>query len=342
MKTDWVGEGFAAMRDCGEDISIVYGRLNRVVPQAPEWVELPHDEFDGVGGLAHLLRERGCRVEALPVLQGDRLTFSRALRGLFTVAGALKVRSQQWRNFDRSRPVTFRPVGKRVAWKLLTELETKSIVAAAKAAGVTVNTLLLLHLDRAVVAQLVPEAASRLWMIPVNLRGGLHLQHPETFLKMSFLPVDLSSPPSVGQLHEQIGNLKRRHAHWGSWAALHLGKWLGKAGMRKELRARETKNNGWTGLFSNLGVWNVPGGGHWVFGPAVSRVHPIGAGCVTINGCMALTVQLHEALGGGLDAAYDLLNAWMDPYVEAPNPGKHTDIEGDRFALADQASILRE
>lgn len=316
MKTDWVAEGFAAMRDCGEDISIVYGQVNRAALRAqPDWVELPHDQFDGIGGLAHLLRQRGCRVDQLPELRGDRLTLSRSLRGLAAISPALKLRTQAWRNFDATRVASFRPVGQRVAWKLLTELQTRSIVAAAKAAGVTVNTLLLFHLDRAVAAQLVPESASRLWMVPVNLRGGLAQRHPESFLKMSFVPVDLRSRPSVGQLQQQIASLKQRNCHWGSWTALHLGKLIGAAGLRRELRSRDRKNNGWTGIFSNLGVWSVAGGGHWVFAPAVSRVHPIGAGCVTLNGCMALTVQLHEALGGGLEAAYDLLTAWTEPYV---------------------------
>ena len=138
MKIDWVAEGFSAMRDCGEDISIVYGRVNKALRAEPEWAELPHDKFDGVGGFAHVLRERGCRVDELPTLNGDSLTFSRAVRGLMAVSPALKVRAQQWRNFDRTRNATFRPVGQRVAWKLLTERETASIVAAAKAASTAV------------------------------------------------------------------------------------------------------------------------------------------------------------------------------------------------------------
>ncbi|WP_153067255.1 hypothetical protein [Steroidobacter cummioxidans] len=317
MKIDWVAEGFAAMRDCGEDISIVYGRVNKGPRAEPEWAELPHDKFDGIGGFGHLLREHGCPVDELPVLNADSLTFSRAVRGLVAVSPALKVRTQQWRNFDATRSATFRPVAQRVAWKLLTEDETKSIVAAAKATGVTVNTLLLFHLDRAVSAQLTPELADRLWMIPVNLRGGLPRQHPEAFLKMSFFPVDLQGRPSVGQVQARITSLKDRHCHWGSWAALHLGKLIGAAGIRRELRKRDKQNNSWTGLFSNLGVWTVPGAGHWVFGPAVSRAQPIGAGCLTLNGCMALTVQLHEALSDNLQDTHDLLDAWTEPFIQA-------------------------
>jgi hypothetical protein len=329
MKIDWVAAGFSAMRDCGEDISIVYGRVNKALRAEPEWAELPHDKFDGIGGFAHLLRERGCRIDELPALKGGRLTFSRAVRGLVAVAPALKVRTQQWRSFDSTRHATFRPVGQRVAWKLLTERETASIVAAAKSTGVTVNTLLLFHLDRAVSAQLTPAAANRLWMIPVNLRGGLRREHPEAFLKMSFLPVDLQGRPSVDQVQAQFTSLKDRYCHWGSWAALHLGKLIGAAGIRKELRNRDKQNNGWTGLFSNLGVWSVPGAGHWIFGPAVSRAQPIGAGCVTLNRCMALTVQLHEALSDDLQTTYDLLDAWTEPFIQA-TPASTDRSDSDR------------
>jgi hypothetical protein len=93
---------------------------------------------------------------------------------------------------------------------------------------------------------------------------------------------------------------------------------IGAAGLRRELRNRDKKNVGWTGMFSNLGVWDMPDSGHWIFGPAVSRVHPIGAGCVTMNGRMAITVQLHEALSVDLQAAYSLLDAWLRACLPEP------------------------
>ena len=49
-----------------------------------------------------------------------------------------------------------------------------------------------------------------------------------------------------------------------------------------------------------------------MFCPAITRVYPIGAGCITTNGRMALTVQLHEALGGTLDKAQTTLDAWVE------------------------------
>lgn len=318
MKTDWVAAGFTAMRECGDDISIVYAQMNDTQARAePHWFELPHDKFDGVSGLAHLLREQGLRLDVLPVLKGDRPTLGRKLRGLLNVLPALKVRQQRWRRFDWARTSTFRRVRDRVASRLFTEAQTREIVSAAKAAGVSVNTWLLFHLDRAVAAQLTAPSSSRLWMIPVNLRGALPAV-PEDFLQMSFLPVDIDGDASPAALQVLINELKDRDCHWGSWTALHLGKWIGHAGIRRELRKRALRQNGWTGMFSNLGVWNVPGARSWIFGPAISRAQPIGAGCVTMNGRMSLTIQLHEALSEDQQASYALLDAWSHGCLKEP------------------------
>src|SRR5436309_10689609 len=113
MKTDWVAEYFAAMRDCGEDISIVFGQKKSSLNAEPRWYELPHDQFDGISGLANLLRRQGFRADKLPLFSGDKLTFLRGLRGVSTVLPTVKPRRQQWRHFDRTRKVRFLPVAQR-------------------------------------------------------------------------------------------------------------------------------------------------------------------------------------------------------------------------------------
>ena len=310
MRTDWVGEVFSAMRDCGEDISIVYGQKTAPSPHAePRWFELPHDEFDGIGGLATLLRRQGYAVGALPVLWGDRFSFARALRGLYATLPTLRLRRRQWRRFDGARPVRRVSVTERLAWRLFTEEETKQIASAAKAAGVTVNTYLLFHLDAAVVSALAPPTSDRRWMIPVNLRGAV-IRRVEAAPHMSFLAVDLDNGSSLSALQARISRLKDRGYHWGAWLALNAGRLIGREALRRDVRNKERNNHGWTGIFSNLGVWQVPGSGPWIFCPAISRVYPIGAGCITLNGRMALTIQLHEAFGTDLRTSYNLLDEW--------------------------------
>jgi len=330
MKTDWVAEVFTTMRDCGEDISIVYGYQEQPASPAesradPRWFEKPHNQFDGMSGLASLLRAEGLCVEKLPVLRGDRFTFARALRGFCAFLPALKIWPRQWRQFDGTLPVRFRPVRERLAWHLFSEGQTRRIIAAAKLAGVTVNTYLLFHLDAAVSARLTQPSSGRRWMIPVNLRGAVTRQ-PENAPHMSFLAVDLNGDESPGKVQKQIDALKSRAYHWGAWVALHAGKVIGARGMRNDLMMREKKQHGWTGIFSNLGVWEVPGGCHWIFCPAVWRAQPVGAGCLTMNGRMALSLQLHDGFGADLGTAYALLDDWKQrcllPFTNDASPAR--------------------
>lgn len=310
MKTDWVAAVFSTMRDCGEDISIVYGHRQEPGPDAePRWFEQPHDRFDGMSGLASLLRAQGFDVGKLPVLRSDRFTFWRSMRGFFAFLPALKIQKRRWQQFDGARPVSFRPVEERTAWQLLTQEQTRTIIEAAKSAGVTVNTYLLFHLDAAVSARLTQPSSERRWMIPVNLRGAV-TRHAEDAPHMSFLAVDMDRDESVGQIQAQIDALKARAYHWGAWVALHAGNVIGAQGMRRDVVMREKKEHGWTGIFSNLGVWEVPGSGSWIFCPAVWRAQPVGAGCLTMNGRMALTLQLHDGFGVDLRTAYAVLDSW--------------------------------
>lgn len=311
MKTDWVAEMFSALRDCGEDISIVYGEQTSASGHGePRWIELPHDRYDGISGLAALLRLQRLRVEHLPELRGDRFGALRGLRGFLSILPAIKVRRQQWASpFHWTRSVRFLPPGQRVAWRVLTEEQTRAIVAAAKAAGVTVNTYLLFHLDGAVSAELVAQGASRRWMIPVNLRGAVTRPAVEP-PHMSFLGVDLERKPSLQAMQALVDRYRQRGYHWGMWIMLHMGRLLGAEGMRRDIRKREKQQHGTTGMFSNLGAWEVEGAADWMFCPAVTRVYPVGAGCLTLNGRMALTVQLHDALGRSVQTADALLQGW--------------------------------
>lgn len=312
MKTDWVAEMFSALRDCGEDISIVYGEQNGVSGRnEPRWIELPHDRYDGISGLAELLRLQRLDVDRLPELRGDKFGVLRGLRGFLSILPAIKVRRQEWASpFHWTRSVRFLPPGQRVAWRVLSEDQTAAIVAAAKAAGVTVNTYLLFHLDAAVSAELVAQGASRRWMIPVNLRGAV-TRHAVEPPHMSFLGVDLEHRLSLQGLQALVDRYRQRGYHWGMWIMLHLGRLLGAEGMRGDIRKREKQQHGTTGMFSNLGAWKVEGAANWMFCPAVTRVYPVGAGCLTLNGRMALTVQLHDALGRSVQTADALLQAWI-------------------------------
>ena len=310
MEKDWVAEVFTAMRDCGEDISIVYGYANDDANQGrPQWFELQHNEFDGIGGLACLLRHHGHLVQRLPELKNDRLTFARSVRGVLSVLPEIKSRPRQWRRFDATRKAGRRAVSERVAWHFFSVAETQAVTQAAKVAGVSVNTFLLHHLDAVVKGPLTPPSTARRWMLPINLRGAVK-RHLERIPHMAFLGVDLDDGASLGQAQARIDALRAKAYHWGVWILLQAGRLMGPEGMRRDIAKREREQHGWTGIFSNLGVWNIDGADSWLFCPAISRVYPVGAGCITMNGKMALTLQLHDVLCEDLDTSNELLTAW--------------------------------
>jgi len=326
MKKDWIAEFFCAMRDCGEDVSIVYGEYKGAAHAQPRWVLLPHDKFDGMSGFGHVLRAQGCRVDALPELRGDQYSFLRAVRGFFAVLPVLGIKRREWRKFDGSRALAFLPAEERVAWKMFTVEQTQAIVAAAKKEGVTVNTYLLFHLDATLASSGLTAAQSRRWMIPVNLRGAVK-REVEDSPHMSFIAVDVASDGSPSQLQTQVTGLKQRACHWGSWAALHIGKLVGAKAMRSDIRNRESKQHGWTGIFSNLGIWKVADGGSWIFCPAITRSYPVGAGCVTLNGRMSLSLQLHDGFNESLQTTCRLLEAWTDACLRKPIPEEADHVE---------------
>lgn len=344
MKLDWVAEWFSTMRECGENISIIYGYKNDLSPEKePVWYELPHDKFDGISGLASLLRAQDCKVDTLPVLRNDSYTFLRGLRGFFSVAPTLGIRKQAWiASFDWQYQISAREVAERLAWNLFSEEETLQIISQAKAAEVTLNTYLLFHLDAVVRKHLTGTEANRCWMLPVNLRGVI-TRETEASPHMSYLGVELAKDISLSQLQSKITGLKKDCFHWGTWTLFKSLFLLGKSGIRKDILDRKKKHHGWTGTFSNLGNWNVVDAGHWIFCPTVSMVHPVGAGCITMNGRLAITMQLHEALNADLQITWSLINSWKLSVLAATSyPQVDVEITRDvSTVLMDDAGVTQ-
>ena len=316
---DWVAEVFRAHRDCGESIAIVFGQAEAQVPIDSDvvWHELSHDEYDGVSGFAALLAKQGLKPDALPVLREGRPSWLRRVRGLLSVLRFLAVRRQAWTvEFDWQPPAGSASPADRVAWVLFDADQTRALLHAAKSAGATVNTFLLKHLDAAVCERWVPEGSDRRWMLPVNIRGAVQ-RYADAPPHMSLLAVDIDGAPTPSALQAQIDRYFRQGQHWGMWPLLHAGRVMGEEGMRKDIRKRALQGHGNTGMFSNLGVWNVDGGGSWLFCPAITRVYPIGAGCITVNGRLALALQLHKALGATPELTRETLNAWVQACLDA-------------------------
>ncbi|MGD0614268.1 MAG: hypothetical protein ABSA69_02365 [Verrucomicrobiota bacterium] len=289
------------MEELGEFIGIRFGRLAPGATE-PEWMFLAHTKFDGIGGLAEILRRRGAKVESLPQIKhpADPSWFS-LLRALPRFLS--RRRRVKWGfpgrgsgQSDSLKPPTA------VAWHLFDERVTDQIRSVCGDAEVTVNSFLLKHLTQAIRPFLKDQSSVVPWMIPVNIRGKVDCGR-DTAVHTSYVGVRVQSYEMVHDVHRNVYAALRSGEHWANWQMYFLGRFI-TAGMRRALIATGLGASQWNlGAFSNLGDWDrekeitqedCQGG--WLFCPPVLRIMPIGAGCVTFQNRLSLTIQAHASL----------------------------------------------
>lgn len=312
---DWAAESFRVFEDFGERTT---GFLGTVKDDHITWSEHSHVEYDGVGGFAHILRERGLEVGPLPSMPKPQKPgfLAKLWVMLRTDPSALRVANVRWKKFDPTR----RFAGDRTPppWRLLTAEETARGVARAEELGVSPNTLLLTTLDAAVAPRLIDGDAPSLWMIPVNMRGAVKASR-ETANQSSYLPVQIprgAAPPAV---HAEIKARLASGVHWAVWTNFSLGYWLGRTFYKKALRSYyDRAGHPWLGSFTNFGAWPLPGdddGGiadGFVAGPPPLKTVPVGAGALTWKGRLGLVLHAHPSLL--VDQAE--VDRWLDAWVE--------------------------
>jgi len=300
-RTDPITPWFIAAEELGEYIGIRFGHVSPGETEA-QWTFLRHTDFDGIGGLADLLRQRGAEIAQLPQIKHPASPSRIAL--LKSSLKALGPRRRvKWAPLERG-PVmrdTAQPPPA-VAWHLFEESATTQIRRVCRKTEVTVNSFLLKHLTKAIRPFLEDHSAVIPWMIPVNLRGRVSRDR-DTENHSSYVGVRVQSFETVHDVHKKIYAALGRAEHWASWDAYKLGRFLG-AGLRRYLVATERCMPQWNlGGFSNLGDWdsekkitNPQCAGGWLFSPPVLRCQLIGAGCVTFQNRLSLTIQAHPDL----------------------------------------------
>jgi hypothetical protein len=300
--TDAINQWFTAAEELGEYIGIRFGRVPPGGSE-PEWVFLRHAEFDGIGGLAEILRQRGAKTDDLLKIKyplpASWLPLVRALPKY------LKPRKRiHWVTLDRgtaSAEYATQPPPA-VAWHVFDENTTTQIRRTCRKVGVTVNSFLLKHLTKAIRPSLRDQSSVVPWMVPVNLRGKV-VRDRDTANHSSYVGVKVRSYESMHDVHRNIYDALGRGEHWANWYAYRLGRFM-TAGMKKFLITRELATSQWhLGGFSNLGDWDPEKKikhrdclGAWLFSPPVLRCQVIGAGCVTFQNRLSLTVQTHPDL----------------------------------------------
>ena len=301
---------FLAAEATGDFMGIRYGRQAAGTDEV-EWMFVPHAECDGIGGFARLLRERGADLDKLPTTNHPDRGFVRPFLNLLWKkgsAGKVAVRA------DWSPPEGSEGVPEAVAWKLFSEQETELLRERCRREKLTVNSFLLKQLDLAVRPDIRAPDAVIPWMIPVNLRGdGTHADDTENHVSS----VDIHISPDDTAAEIQCGVLKclERGEHRANYLILCLGKFLSHRTKVRLVRKSRSLPGGNIGAFSNLGVWDagkaMPADS-WLFCPPVCKGQLLGAGCVTFQNRLSLTIQSH--------AGRSKVEAWMERWVAPLTP----------------------
>jgi NRPS condensation-like uncharacterized protein len=298
---DPIESWFIAAEELGEYIGIRFGRVSPGATD-PEWIFLRHTEFDGIGGFADILRQRGAQLPRLAAIKHPHHPSWMPL--IKSVPKLLKSRHPlKWGQLGgEKQPTTNSKPPPAVAWHVFEETETTQVRRACRKGGVTVNSFLLKHLSKAVRPDLQDEAAVIPWMVPVNLRGKVK-RGSDTSNHSSYIGVKVCSYETVHDIHQKIYAALGRGEHWANWYAYESGRLLSHGAKKKFVETGRCMPEWYLGGFSNLGDWDAekkitaPGClGGWIFTPPVLRCQLLGAGCVTFQNRLSLTIQVHPEL----------------------------------------------
>lgn len=300
--TDPISPWFISCEEMDEFIGIRFGRVAPGTTE-PEWMFLRHLDFDGVGGFAELLRRAGADLPRLPHIKHPATPSWLAL--LRALPKFLKPRRRvKWGALERGPVVssskTQPPLA--VAWHIFNEGATTQIRRVCRKKGVTVNSFLLKHLCKAIRPDLQDESSVVPWMLPINLRGKI-VRERDTANFTSYVGVRICSYESVTDIHRKVYDALGRGEHWANWYAYEVGR-LASRSMKRFLLRNDLAMSQWNiGSFSNLGDWDPDKTitqpdceGGWLFAPPVLRCQMLGAGCVTFQNSLSLTIQAHPDL----------------------------------------------
>lgn len=315
-RVDYIGMWFRARLRHGIRDDMSFGVLDPHSGKI-DWHVLPHRRFDGLGGLAHLLRSWGLDPELPELAEKRPPSWWRLLLAMLAWRDP-DVPPPRWRTaVVRNDPAVPERV---VDW--FDRAETEMIRRKAREQNVSVTVLLLWTLHQVVTRNLLREGTRGDWLLPVNMRGPVRLASDEMNHSSGFyLPVDGEWSPTA--LREEIRTTLRARRHWAGWRLARIGRLVGQWGVN-HIHDRLAHGPGHLGSFSMLGEWEQDmAAAGWspesllcCTGPG-SPTHPVSNGAIIWNGRLTLTLQTHPVLGVDETLLRRCMNEWrgllLDP-----------------------------
>ena len=182
----------------------------------------------------------------------------------------------------------------------------------------SLNTLLLLALNRAVAATLLRTPVAGRWLYPVNMRGAVTRGRDDMNLSSGFY-LTVTPEDTPDRLDQRVRKALADNRHWLYWYAAQVGRLVGQRGV-DWLCGRFLRGAPHLGSFTSLGEWRLdlaragfsPRALVTLCGPG-SPNHPVSNGAMIVNGCLTLSLKLDPVLGADAAVTRTCLAHWHRP-----------------------------
>ncbi len=288
-------QSFRLFQKLGFDTSIVFGHH---INGRTEEREISHIEYDGMNGLTEQLRQTGTLTDQsfpqVPLRKRGFLLFTliRRFFQYFRILWQFSRKSQEWRVEPRKVAVPF------TVWKFFTPEETEASRQAAKAAGVSLNSHLLFHLNETVKPRMAPSKHPSTWIVPVSLYASAEQVH-EPGMRTSVMEVGLMPNDGPVQVHAKVRKEVDQESYWGAIVAVLINHFL-PARLNSAILAATVATKRRVGTFSNLGRWTgneKASDEAWSVVPPVHPGQPLGVGVIEFNGKLGVGMKFDPYLG---------------------------------------------
>lgn len=321
---DYIAMWFDVRKELGISDDMSIGQMKKNSGEI-NWSSFAHSEMDGIGGIATILREHGYPCRHLPKSSEKHVPgvwqLYKLNKKFKREKGYIPSKSIRWKN-------TY-PCGNNNSAVIencyFDKMTTARIKRNAKNNKVAYSTFLMWALNKAIADNLLDGSQNYYWFYPVNLRGVIQL-NSDTSNYSSGVNVCLNNYITPKELQQEIKTKIKIKEHWSTWRLAHIGKLIGKPGIRY-IYKRISKTNFYAGSFSFLGGWplqeyNTPAENPnevWVSCGIGTKNYPVSTGIMEWHGQLSLGLKLHPMICQDEILTKKCLQDWQTNLLEDKN-----------------------
>jgi hypothetical protein len=283
---------FSALRKLGEHPWMKFALLEKSSRQL-SWFELPHTEFDGMGGSLYITKQFPGKISIdYDVGQRTPPSLWKKLTAILCYLPETKLRKECWQHYHRQDPSR--------SYKVVIHLDqdgVKKIKEDARISRSHLQNYILKRLDRVVSNQLQSNnSQERWWMLPINMRENKNKFSQKNWTSYISMPIENGeSERNIQQI--MIGKLKA-YEQWGAWFVMRLLSRLGSTISYRCMEYYDRNHHEWCGIFTYQKYRNLLENNQWsILGIApITKAHPIACNVIEDDNSLVIASQMHHGL----------------------------------------------